>query len=67
MGVVMKRAQYFLTVPDHRPQLIGRDPAEVRRRIGAARPGARPAQLSLFAPTPVVLPPPPAVVTRRAA
>ena len=69
MGVVMKRAQYFLTVPDHRPQLIDRDPAEVRRRIVAARPGAQPAQLSLFAPAPVALPPspPPAPALRRAA
>ncbi len=26
MGVVLKRAQYFLTTPDHRPQLLDRDP-----------------------------------------
>ena len=58
MGVVMKRAQYFLTVPDHRPALIDRDPAEVRRRIVAGR-RAEPGQLSLFGPAPAAPPRPP--------
>ena len=58
MGVVLKRAQFFLTVADHRPQLLEHDPAEVRRRIVAARPAAD-AQLSLFAPVPVERPTPP--------
>jgi putative DNA modification/repair radical SAM protein len=45
MGVVLKRAQHFLTVPGHRPHLIGSDPERVRRRLVGARP--RP-QLDLF-------------------
>ncbi|MGB3545305.1 putative DNA modification/repair radical SAM protein [Rubrivirga sp.] len=53
MGVVMKRAQHFLTTPDHRPQLIGQDVSEVRRRIVGAKADRAP-QLSLFAPTPAV-------------
>ncbi|MDX1529889.1 MAG: putative DNA modification/repair radical SAM protein [Rhodothermales bacterium] len=49
MGVVMKRAQYFLTVPGHRPQLLEKDPAAVRRRVAARRPPKVEPQLSLFA------------------
>ena len=56
MGVVMKRAQHFLTTPDHRPQLIGQDASEVRRRIVGAKADRAP-QLSLFAPAPAVVPP----------
>ncbi len=55
MGVVLKRAQYFLSVPDHRPHLLEQSPAEVRRRIVGGRAADAP-QLSLFAPasTPIV-------------
>ena len=47
MGVVLKRAQYFLTVPGHRPRLLDRDPNLVRRRVvqGRRRPEV---QLDLF-------------------
>ncbi len=48
MGVVLKRAQHFLTTPDHRPHLIGRDPEAVRSRIVGGRAAETP-QLSLFA------------------
>lgn len=48
MGVALKRAQYFLTVPQHRPRLLERSPREVRRRLVAPRAGA-PAQMDLFA------------------
>jgi putative DNA modification/repair radical SAM protein len=47
MGVVLKRAQHFLTVPEHRPRLLHRDPWLVRDRIVGARLPAAP-QLSLF-------------------
>ncbi len=53
MGVVLKRAQHFLTTPDHRPHLIGQDPGAVRRRIVGGTAGAP--QLSLFAPAPVAV------------
>ena len=47
MGVVLKRARYFLTVPGHHPHLLGRDPALVRSRLvgGRRRPSS---QLDLF-------------------
>ena len=45
MGVVLKRAQHFLTVPGHRPHLIGSDPERVRLRLVGARPRT---QLDLF-------------------
>ncbi len=48
MGVVLKRARYFLTVPDHTPRLLERDPALVRLRLTGARQQATP-QLGLFA------------------
>ena len=54
MGVVMKRAQYFLTTPDHKPHLIGSDPGAVRRRIVGGK--AEAPQLSLFAPAPLRAP-----------
>ncbi len=56
MGVVLKRAQHFVTTPDHRPHLIGRDPGAVRQRIVGGHSGAP--QLSLFAPAPVAVPAP---------
>jgi putative DNA modification/repair radical SAM protein len=49
MGVVLKRAQFFLTTPDHRPALLDRDPGAVRRRIVGGKAAEAP-QLSLFAP-----------------
>ena len=49
MGVVLKRARYFLTTPDHRPQLLGKSPESVRARIVGGK-GAGAPQLSLFAP-----------------
>lgn len=52
MGVVLKRARYFLTTPDHRPQLLDRDPGAVRSRIVGGTAAETP-QLSLFAPAPV--------------
>ena len=52
MGVVLKRARYFLTTPDHRPQLLDRDPGAVRSRIVGGSGDAAP-QLSLFAPAPL--------------
>ena len=54
MGVVLKRAQHFLTTPDHKPHLIGQDPGAVRQRIVGGKAAGAP-QLSLFAPTPVPL------------
>ena len=51
MGVVLKRAQHFLTTPDHKPHLIGRDPEAVRTRIVGGKAAEAP-QLSLFAPAP---------------
>ncbi len=58
MGVVLKRARYFITTPEHRPRLIGTDPAEIRRRIVGGKVGAP--QLSLFGAAPPVVTPPPA-------
>ena len=55
MGVVMKRAQYFVETPDHRPHLIDRDPVAVRARIVGGR-GAGAPQLSLFGPAPLAAP-----------
>jgi putative DNA modification/repair radical SAM protein len=49
MGVVLKRAQYFLTVPEHRPSLLDRDPQQVRMRLVARKKAAAAPQLSLFA------------------
>ena len=46
IGVVLKRARYFITVEGHRPRLLDRDPAQVRGRLLAPR--HRPEQLSLF-------------------
>ena len=46
IGVVLKRARYFITVEEHRPRLLDRDPAQVRSRLLAPR--HRPEQLSLF-------------------
>ena len=46
IGVVLKRARYFITVEAHRPRLLDRDPAQVRSRLLAPR--HRPEQLSLF-------------------
>jgi hypothetical protein len=54
MGVVLKRAQFFLTTPDHRPQLLDRSPDAVRQRIVGGKGDGAP-QLSLFAPAPVRL------------
>ncbi|MDX1418878.1 MAG: putative DNA modification/repair radical SAM protein [Rubricoccaceae bacterium] len=48
MGVVLKRAQYFLTVPGHRPHLLDRDPGLVRLRIVGGRQKADRGQLDLF-------------------
>ena len=48
MGVVLKRAQHFLTVPGHSPRLLQRDPDAVRLRIVGGKAAAAP-QLSLFA------------------
>ncbi|HEX8385929.1 MAG TPA: putative DNA modification/repair radical SAM protein [Rubricoccaceae bacterium] len=50
MGVVMRRAQWFLTCPEHRPKLLDTSPDEVRRRIVGARTdqAAVQPQLSLF-------------------
>ena len=56
MGVVLKRAQFFLTTPDHRPHLIGQDPGAVRQRIVGGRSAGAP-QLSLFT-APVATPRP---------
>ena len=55
MGVVLKRAQYFLTTPDHRPQLLGQNPEAVRTRIVGGKAEGAP-QLSLFAPAPILRP-----------
>ena len=66
MGVVLKRAQHFLTTPDHKPHLIGQDPGAVRQRLVGGRAAGAP-QLSLFAPTPVVLPPRPPAAPALAA
>ncbi len=60
MGVVLRRAQYFLTVPDHRPTLLEHSPADVRRRIVGGRQAEAP-QLSLWGPAPVARPASPAV------
>ena len=46
-GVVLKRARYFLTVPDHTPRLLERAPSMVRDRL--ARRPRHATQLSLFA------------------
>ena len=54
MGVVLKRARFFLTTPDHRPQLLDRSPDAVRQRIVGSKGDGAP-QLSLFAPAPVRL------------
>ena len=49
MGVVLKRARYFITVPEHTPRLLEHDPALVRRQIVGGREHARRSeQLSLF-------------------
>ncbi len=50
MGVVMKRAQYFLTVGEHRPRLLEHDPNQVRLRlIAPSRKRDAVPQLDLFA------------------
>ena len=47
MGVALKRARYFITLPGHRMHLLDHDPALVRRRITQAPP-ERPVQTTLF-------------------
>ncbi|MDX1418352.1 MAG: putative DNA modification/repair radical SAM protein [Rubricoccaceae bacterium] len=47
MGVVLKRARYFITVAGHRPRLLERAPDAVYARLRQADPAAAP-QLSLF-------------------
>ena len=49
MGVVLKRAQHFLTVPGHHPRLIGQDPEVVRLRLVGGKKEAAVPQLDLFA------------------
>ena len=50
MGVVLKRAQYFITVPEHTPRLLDRDPHLVRLRlVGGKQEAKTVAQTSLFA------------------
>jgi len=49
MGVVLRRAQHFITVDDHRPRLLERDPNLVRARIVGGAVQAVAPQLSLFA------------------
>jgi putative DNA modification/repair radical SAM protein len=50
MGVVMKRAQYFLTVGAHKPRLLEHDPNQVRLRLmSRTRKEAAVPQLDLFA------------------
>jgi predicted DNA-binding helix-hairpin-helix protein len=60
MGVVMKRAQYFLTVGEHKPRLLEHDPNQVRLRlIAPARKRDAVPQLDLFAAPVTRLPAPP--------
>ena len=48
MGVVLRRAQHFLTVPGHHPRLLETNPEALRTRLEArTAPGAVP-QLDLF-------------------
>ncbi len=50
MGVVMKRAQYFLTVGEHKPRLLEHSPEQVRLRlIAPSRKRDAVPQLDLFA------------------
>ncbi len=50
MGVVLKRARYFLTVPEHTPRLLDKDPGLVRLRLVGGKQQAKQAdQLTLFA------------------
>ncbi len=51
LGVVLKRARYFITLPGHRMHLLDRDPAFVRRRLTQAAP-EKPVQLTLFGAAP---------------
>jgi predicted DNA-binding helix-hairpin-helix protein len=48
LGVVMKRARFFLTAPDAENSLLGLDPSVLRRRLLSVEPQAiKPKQLSL--------------------
>jgi predicted DNA-binding helix-hairpin-helix protein len=47
-GVVMKRAGFFVSVPDHRSSLLEKSPTLVRERL-VERPAAAASQLDLFA------------------
>ncbi len=50
MGVVLKRAQYFITVPEHASRLLDRDPNLVRLRLVGGKQEAKTlAQQTLFA------------------
>ena len=49
MGVVLRRAQHFITVDDHRPRLLEKSPDLVRARIIGGAVQAVAPQLSLFA------------------
>ena len=49
MGVVLKRAQYFIALPEHRPRLLDQDPAAVRQRIAAGLGKGAAPQMNLFA------------------
>jgi putative DNA modification/repair radical SAM protein len=49
MGVVLKRAQYFIALPEHRPRLLDKDPTAVRQRIAAGLGKGAAPQMNLFA------------------